>query len=188
MEKGLMDPFWTTTCVILVPGVLLASWVDYAQRRVPNWLNAGMIVSGFLVQAAFHGAPGMLQGLLGMLVGFGLLIVPWLMHGMGAGDVKLLAAIGVWFGPKMTFMSFAAGAVIGGVIAVVMIVSSGRLQQAYANMGTIMVKCRSRETMLGEFGSAKSFGNTSQLLPYGVPLTIGSLLVLTGVVFNWWMV
>jgi prepilin peptidase CpaA len=183
-----MDLFWMTTCAILVPGVLLASWIDYSRRRVPNWLNAALIVAGFLVQAAFRGAPGMIQGLLGLLVGFGLLIVPWLMHGMGAGDVKLMAAIGVWFGPWMTFVSFAAGAMIGGVMAVVMILWSGRLRTAYANFGTILVKCRSRDTLFGEFGSVKSFGNTTQLLPYGVPLTIGSLIVLAGVVFQWWMV
>lgn len=47
---------------------------------------------------------------------------------------------------------------------------------------------QSRETLFGEFGSAKSFGETSQLLPYGVPLTAGSLLVLAGYLFDWWVI
>lgn len=182
-----MDPFWVVTCAILVPGVILASWIDYAQRRVPNWLNAALIVLGFAAQAYFHGLGGMTAGLFGLLVGFGVLIIPWAMHGMGAGDVKLMAAIGVWFGPWMTLVSFAVGAVLGGIIAVVMIVSSGRLQAACANVGVLMVKMQSRETAFGEFGSAKSFAaGGSQLLPYGVPLTIGSLIVLAGQVFQWW--
>ncbi len=180
-----MEPFWITTCLVMVPGVLLASWIDYAQRRVPNWLNAALIVAGFVAQGVFNGGSGLWAGLGGLLVGFGVLIVPWMMHGMGAGDVKLMAAIGVWFGPWMTFVSFAAGAVIGGIIAVAMIMSSGRLRQACGNLGVIMVKCQSREKLFSEFGSAKSFGNTSQLLPYGVPLTIGSLVVLAGTLFNW---
>ncbi|MBN1512432.1 MAG: prepilin peptidase [Phycisphaerae bacterium] len=182
-----MDAYWGATCAILVPGVLLASWIDYSQRRVPNWLNASLIVSGFVVQGVFHGGEGLLSGLFGLLLGFGVLIVPWMMHGMGAGDVKLMAAIGVWFGPWMTLIAFCVGAVIGGVIAVIMIVSSGRMRCAWANLGTIVVKMTSRETMFGEFGSAKSFGSTSQLLPYGVPLTIGSLIVLAGQVFGWWV-
>lgn len=124
--------------------------------------------------------------MMGALVGFGLLIVPWLMHGMGAGDVKLMAAIGAWFGPAMTFYSFALGAVIGGVAAVVMILSSRRLKHACSNLGVIMAKCSSSKTMFSEFGSAKSFGTTSQLLPYGVPLTAGSLIVLAGKVCGWW--
>ena len=66
------------------------------------------------------------MAVLGLLTGFGLLIVPWLMHGMGAGDVKLMAAIGVWLGPLLTFYAFTIvilggpgtlwGPVIGSVI------------------------------------------------------------------------
>ncbi|MCP4593947.1 MAG: prepilin peptidase [bacterium] len=182
-----MDPFWAVTCALLVPGVILASWIDYAQRRVPNWLNVALILLGFAVQGYFHGIAGLGIGALGLLVGFGVLIVPWAMHGMGAGDVKLMAAIGVWFGPWMVFVSFAVGVVLGGIIAAVMIVSTGRLQTACANLGVLMVKVQSRDTAFGEFGSAKSFANNgSQLLPYGVPLTIGSLIVLAGQVSNWW--
>ncbi|MCK4658191.1 MAG: prepilin peptidase [Phycisphaerae bacterium] len=183
-----MDPFWVVTCTILVPGILWASWIDYSQRRVPNWLNATLVVVGLVVQAYFHGFGGVTSGLLGMLVGFGVLIIPWTMHGMGAGDVKLMAAIGVWFGPWMTLVAFAVGGVLGGIIAMVMIVYSGRLQNACANLGVLMVKMQSRDTAFGEFGSAKSFAaGGSQLLPYGVPLTIGSLIVLGGQVFHWWV-
>ena len=105
---------------------------------------------------------------------------------MGAGDVKLMAAIGVWLGPMMTFVSFCVGVILGGVIAVIMILSARKMWSAMANMKTIMQKFSSRETLFGEFGSAHSFGATSQLLPYGVPLTIGSIAVLLGQTFAWW--
>lgn len=170
--------YWGVTCAVLVPGTLLASWIDYSQRRVPNWLNASLLAFGLIAQGAYFGAAGVGNGLMGALVGFGLLIVPWLMHGMGAGDVKLMSAIGAWFGPAMTFYSFAVGAVIGGMAAVVMIVSSRRLKHACTNLGVILAKCTNRKTLFSDFGSAKSFGTTSQLLPYGVPLTAGSLIVL----------
>jgi prepilin peptidase CpaA len=121
-----------------------------------------------------------------MLVGFGVLIVPWMMHGMGAGDVKLMAAIGVWVGPMMALYSFSLGAVIGGVAAVVMILSTGRLRMACVNIGLIMAKCSNRAALFDETASAKSFGQTSQLLPYGVPLTGGTLVVLAAKMFGWW--
>lgn len=177
--------FWHMTCAILVPGVLLASWIDYAQRRVPNWLNLALTVVGFAVQAVYFGWSGLATGTLGMLTGFGLLIVPWLMHGMGAGDVKLMAAIGVWLGPMLTLYSFALGAIIGGLAAVVMILSTGRMRMAGANLAIILAKCSSARTMFTEFGAAKSFGATSQLLPYGVPLTAGTLIVLGAKMFGW---
>ena len=181
-----MDSFWHVTCAILVPGILLASWIDYSQRRVPNWLNALLIVIGFVVQAIYFGTAGLSAGFWGMLTGFGVLIVPWMMHGMGAGDVKLMAAIGVWLGPWLTLWSFAVGALIGGLAAVAMILSSGRLRMACANFGVIIAKCSNMQTAFSEVGSAKSFGSTSQLLPYGVPLTCGTLIVLAGKVFGWW--
>lgn len=178
--------FWHVTCMILIPGILLASWIDYSQRRVPNALNATLIVLGFLVQGFYFGAAGLATGVCGLLTGFGLLIVPWLMHGMGAGDVKLLAAIGVWLGPMLTLYSFALGAVIGGLAAVIMILSSGRLRMACANIGIILAKCSNPQSVFSEVGSAKSFGVTSQLLPYGVPLTAGTLVILAAKAFGWW--
>ena len=124
--------------------------------------------------------------ILGLLAGLGILIIPWLMHGMGAGDVKLLAAIGVWLGPLLTFYAFILGAVIAGVAAVVMIISTGRLRMACANIGVILAKCAHRNTIFSEVGSAKSFGTSSQLLPYGVPLTAGTLIILAAKMFGWW--
>jgi prepilin peptidase CpaA len=172
--------YWLTTCAFMVPGILWASWIDYKERRVPNWLNASLAALGFMAQAQFFGWHGVTAGAIGLVVGFAALIVPWLMHGMGAGDVKLMMAIGVWLGPWLTFVSFCVGVTVGGAIAVVMILSTGRMWHAYGNLCTIANKLSHRSTIFSEFGSAKSFGETSQLLPYGVPLTIGTLIVFFG--------
>ena len=179
--------YWEITLAILVPGILYASWIDYSQRRVPNWLNAALAAAGLITQGIYFGRNGVGYGALGLLVGFGLLIVPWLMHGMGAGDVKLMAAIGCWLGPWLTLLSFAAGGVIGGIAAIVMIASTGRAVHAITNFQTIMTKMRRWDTAFGEFGGAKTFGDTSQLLPYGVPLTAGTLGVLFVYYFGGWL-
>lgn len=179
--------YWEVTLVLLIPAILYASWIDYAQRRVPNWLNAAIAAAGFGAQAAFFGLDGVTAALLGLLTGFGLLIVPWLMHGMGAGDVKLMAAIGAWLGPWLTLLSFAVGAIVGGIVAVVMIVTSGRTVHALANFQTIVTKMRRVDTAFGEFGGARTFGNTSQLLPYGVPLTAGTIGVLLTYYAGGWL-
>ena len=178
--------FWEITIALMVPGILYASWIDFAQRKVPNWLNALIAIVGLGAQAYYFGMNGVGWGLVGMLIGFAVLIGPWLMHGMGAGDVKLMMAIGCWFGPWLTLYSFAAGAVIGGIAAVAMIMSTGRTVHAMANMQTIMVKMKRLDTAFGTFGGAKTFGDTSQLLPYGVPLTAGTIgILLTGYFGGW---
>ncbi len=179
--------YWEWTLALLIPATLYASWIDYAERRVPNWLNALIAVCGLALQAAFFGWSGIGAGLLGLLVGFGVLIIPWLMHGMGAGDVKLMAAIGCWLGPWLTLISFAAGAILGGIAALVMIYTSGRVVHAYTNMQTIMTKMKRLDTAFGTYGGARTFGETSQLLPYGVPLTAGTIGVLLTHYFGGWL-
>ncbi len=184
--------YWEVALACLIPGTLYASWVDYAQRRVPNWLNAVLAAAGLIAQGVYFGwyqrsVGGVAWGLLGLAVGLGVLIIPWLMHGMGAGDVKLMAAIGCWLGPHLTLVSFAAGALLGGLIAVAMILASGRAVHAYTNLQTICAKVRRLDTVFSEFGGAKSFGNTSQLLPYGVPLTVGTIGVLLTYYVGGWL-
>ncbi len=190
----LAEHYWHITLALLVPGILYAAWIDYAERRVPNWLNAALAGAGLLLQLLAFGGwssgpdgvrGGVAWGLLGLLVGFGVLIVPWLMHGMGAGDVKLMMAIGCWLGPWLTLLSFAAGGLLGGVAAIVMIYTSGRTVHALTNMQTIFTKLRRWDTAFGEFGGARTFGDTSQLLPYGVPLTAGTIGVLLTYLGGW---
>lgn len=179
--------YWELTLAFLIPATLYASWIDYAERRVPNWLNALIAVVGLAVQAAYFGWPGVGWGMFGLFVGFAVLIVPWLMHGMGAGDVKLMMAAGVWLGPWLTLLSFAVGGIIGGIVAVIMITTTGRTVHALTNMQTILTKVRRFDTAFGEFGGARTFGVTSQLLPYGVPLTAGMLGVLLTHYFGGWL-
>lgn len=184
--------YWEITLALLIPATLYASWIDFAERRVPNWLNALIAVVGLIFQGVYFGwyradEGGVGWGLLGLLVGFAVLIVPWLMHGMGAGDVKLMMAIGCWIGPWLTLISFAAGAIIGGLAAIVMIYSTGRVVHAITNMQTIATKMRRWDTAFGEYGGARTFGHTSQLLPYGVPLTAGTIGVLLTHYLGGWL-
>ncbi len=116
------------------------------------------------------------------------MIIPWAMHGMGAGDVKLMSAIGAWFGPWMCFLAFAVGTIVGGVIAVAMITLAGKWSFATGNMRVILAKVSNRTQAFSEFGSAKSFGSTSSLLPYGIPLSIGSWLILAAMFLGWGVV
>jgi prepilin peptidase CpaA len=163
---------------VVVPATLVACWIDYAARKVPNWLNLALALAGIAAQAAYFGWSGVGTAFAGLAVGIGVLIIPWAMHGMGAGDVKLMGAIGAWYGPMLCLWAFAIGAMVGGVIAVAMITLSRKWTFAVGNMGTILTKMQTRDRAFGEFGSARSFGETSSLLPYGIPLSIGAWIVL----------
>lgn len=171
---------------VIVPAMVAACWSDLRRHRVPNWLNLSLAATGLMAQALFAGWPGLQNGLYGLLAGFSLLFVLWMMRAMGAGDVKFMAALGAWIGPEQTFYAVLAGGLIGGVIAAGMILYRRHWFQTWANLGVLLTKVGSVQTAFSEFGSAQSLGRTTGVLPYAVPLSVGTLLVLVCNYSGWW--
>src|SRR5664280_2755919 len=93
---------------LLIPLALTVwiAWGDLRTRRIPNYLTLGTAVAGLAFNFMGQGLSGLTNGLLGMLLGFFLLILPYLWGGMGAGDVKAMAALGAWLGPQFTLFLF----------------------------------------------------------------------------------
>jgi len=178
--------YWTVVVIGLTPLVLWASWIDYKERRVPNYLNAIIAASGLIAQLLFFGGQGLLTGLEGLVLGLALLIIPWAMYMMGAGDVKVLAGMGAWMGPQMVLYTFAIGAIIGGIASVIMIASKHRWAGALQNFQMAAVKCSNIKLAFSDLGSVKSLGTNAQLIPYGVPLTGGALIVMAMKFFSVW--
>ncbi len=178
--------FGMMMAAILVPAMLVASWNDYRAHRVSNRLNALIVLTGLGTQAFFGGWSGLEAGLLGVLVGFGMLVVLWAVRGMGAGDVKFMAAVGAWLGPLWTFQAVLIGGVLGGVIALAMIAYRRNWRQASANVSVLMTKVSSVRTAFSDFGSAEALGKTCGVMPYAIPLTIGALAVLGSNFSEWW--
>ncbi|MBX3414547.1 MAG: prepilin peptidase [Pirellulales bacterium] len=91
---------------------LVAAFWDARTRKLPNWLT----VSGFAAALLFHVTTGGLAGLgyslVGFLTGFGILLLLWLTGGGGAGDVKLMGALGAWLGAKGTLYVFFVSAIL----------------------------------------------------------------------------
>ena len=94
---GTLSPFLLS--VVMAAG-------DWRSRRIPNYLTFGGALAGVAFQTAVFGWPGLAQALLGLFLGLGLLLLPYVLGGMGAGDVKALAALGAWLGPMGVFSVF----------------------------------------------------------------------------------
>src|SRR6476659_7129766 len=89
------------TLVVLIAAIV-AALTDVVKFKVYNFLTVPLMIAG-LVYHGFTGGPSALVGsALGLLLGGGLLMIFFLMGGMGGGDVKLMAAIGAWLGIVMT--------------------------------------------------------------------------------------
>jgi prepilin peptidase CpaA len=94
---------------------------------------------------------------------------------MGAGDVKLLAGVGAWLGTVITLYAFAATAIVGGVMAAIMIARSGRWEKHYAMAHQILHEWKTVRKPEELAKIARERKPNMYLLPYGIPMAIGSI-------------
>lgn len=177
---------WLVSFVLIVAAV-----IDGIKLKVPNWITFPMILSGWLyssVAFALAGDPwyiGLGWSLLGTVVGLALLLPMYAIGGMGAGDVKLLAGVGAWVYGTVTLYAFCVSAIVGAIIAIGMVAYKrgwGKHTRQFKGICGEMINVRSPEKLAAIAAERKS---TMLLLPYGIPLAIGSIFyfVFTGMLF-----
>lgn len=147
---------------------------DVRERRIPNVLVALLLAGGLLFSAS-SGPIGtsLVRSLAGVVAGFGIWIVFYIVGVIGAGDVKFFAAAGAWLGPGATWRAAVIAAVAGGVLAVVFLVRERRLGNALRRAA---LAASSRT--LGVIGDgAGGTVDGGRPLPYGVALAVGAFVV-----------
>lgn len=163
-------PVWIVTVTLVV-----AAYIDGKQLKVPNLITYPMIISGWVYSVAFFGWEGLGWSLIGTLVGLALLMPAYAIGGMGAGDVKLLAGVGAWVWGTTTFYAFCVSAVLGGVIAVGMVLMQKKWQKHHDQFWMIwneITTIRNPDTLATIAAERKP---TMMLLPYGIPIAIGTI-------------
>lgn len=170
-------PYWFVTLFVVV-----AAWIDGRQLKVPNKITYPMILAGWVYSAISYGlaGDGWLTGfgwsLAGTAVGLATLLPAYAIGGMGAGDVKMMAGIGAWVHCATTFDAFCVSAIVGAILAVGMIVVSGSGRKHWNQFFFItneIMTIRNPETLSQIAAERKS---SMKLLPYGIPIAIGTVL------------
>lgn len=118
---------WLLLASILTLFVLAVSFFDFRERRIPNFLTFPAAGIGLLLNLVLAGAGGLLMGLKGLGLGFVLLVIPYAVGGMKAGDVKFLMAIGALVGPGDVVRSLLATVLCYPVFAAIAVVREGKL-------------------------------------------------------------
>lgn len=121
---------------------LVASVTDLRHRRIPNslTLSAAVVAVGF--HAATDGLSGAGMSIAGWAAGVALFFPLFALGGMGAGDVKLLAALGAWLGPQRALWTALYGSIAGGGIALALALGHGYLRSAMTNIGMLLLYWR----------------------------------------------
>ena len=112
----------------------LAAVIDVWSRRIPNWVTFGTLLAGVLINAWLHGFGGAINSLGGAALGLGMLLPFYAMRAIGAGDVKLLAAVGALVGPQALVSVAIYGALVGGAMSVFILVRRGLLTRTLGDM------------------------------------------------------
>jgi prepilin peptidase CpaA len=175
VQEGLFEnwPIWVVSATLVVAAV-----IDGVKLKVPNWITFPMIIAGWIYSAAlspFAGWEGLMYSLFGTVVGLALLLPAYAIGGMGAGDVKLLAGVGAWVWGTVTFYAFAVSAIIGGLIALAMVLYRRSWQHHQSQFWMIaneILTVKDPEKLSAIAAERKS---SMMLLPYGIPIAIGTI-------------
>ncbi|MFC0401761.1 A24 family peptidase [Paraburkholderia rhizosphaerae] len=166
-------PFPLGPCVLLL--VITAAACDLRTRRIPNWLVATALVAALPAQWMLHGAvDGLAIWSAGWLFG-GLIFLPgYMVRALGAGDVKLMAAVGAWLGITGAIETSMIACMVGGVWAVTVMLLKRRMKDGLSNTYSMLVSVTGgwrQAVQQGEVMRAVSVGR----LPFGVAIAIGAL-------------
>jgi prepilin peptidase CpaA len=126
---------------VLLAGAL---FYDFRERRIPNFLTLPAALGGFALQGMFYGWPGLQDALLGCGLGLAILLPLFATKKFGAGDVKLLAAVGALRGLNFIWRAGLLGAMAGGVLAVAVLAYHKELGASY--LGFVTGTYRSQRT------------------------------------------
>jgi prepilin peptidase CpaA len=165
--------------VVLMTVLIAAAIYDVRYRRIPNWVSVGGVLLGIVINTLI-GEPGggLLFSLAGLAVGFGIYMVLYILRAMGAGDVKLMAAVGALVGWKAWFGVFFTTAIVGGLMALLLVLVRGRLKRTLWNVGFIVSEMgHGRPAYVGkeelDVRSPKAVG-----LPHGAIIAISTIFAL----------
>ena len=164
--------------VVLLLIVIPAAVFDLRFRRIPNWLVLTGLALGIGVNAILSGWQGLRFAGGGFLFGFAVYFVLYLLHAMGAGDAKLMAAIGSIVGASNWLGIFISTAIIGGVFGLVLLVFKRRLQSTLWNVFYIVSEMvRFRAPYMKRPGLDVK-NPEAVTLPHGFTIAVGCMIFL----------
>jgi prepilin peptidase CpaA len=154
--------------VILLLGLLgIAVASDVRRHRIPNFLVVLGLVLGLASQAYTGGISGLGDGMLGMLIGFGVFLPLYALGGMAAGDVKLMAMVGSFMTPHFALWTAFFSLIAGGLCGLLLVLLHGQVQQTLGRYW-LMLRARAYVPAAADEVAGKPF-------PYSIAILLGTL-------------
>lgn len=178
---------------ILIILLFTAVFFDVTEKRIPNKITFSTMLVGLILNIVMNGLNGLIFSFYGFLMGLGVFIIPFTLRLMGAGDVKLMASIGVLKGWKFTALSTLSAAIAGIIVVFVYLIYKKRLFGYFRKYFVVLVEIIlnsiyfSDRNIVGnklkKFAYSKENENKENeklYVPYGLAIALGTLFVLSG--------
>jgi prepilin peptidase CpaA len=161
--------------VVLLLLVSIAAVNDLATRRIPNRLLLAGLACAFCLRVLSPDPSAALLGALGgMGVGLAVFLPFYLVRGMAAGDVKMMAVVGAFAGPADAFEVAVLSWCAGGVMALLLVLLNGRLRQVLGNVKRILCSIWIPGAGVTAPVAQASVGS----MPYGLAIAVGTVAIL----------
>ena len=160
--------------LLLIGLALVAGWTDWRSRKIPNWLTIPGLALGIALNSYAHGWEGVRSSLEGAGLALVALLPVVILRGLGAGDWKLMGAVGAFLGPAAFLVVLMVSLLVAGVMAIVQMIRARRVVRTLKNLvvlvhGFIIFGLRPNPNVsLDDPDSLK--------LPFGIAAAIGTLL------------
>jgi prepilin peptidase CpaA len=172
----------TLPTFVVLAAALVAAFTDIVKFKVYNYLTLPLMVAGLAYHGITGGPSALLGSAFGLLLGGGLLMIFFLMGGMGGGDVKLMAAIGAWLGGMMTLYVFIGSALAAGVYALVLIFVFGSPRQTFLKLRVmcqrVTIFCRHLGSDERVEAEVQRVDRHRRIIPFAAMMAVGFVLVL----------
>lgn len=165
--------------VLLAMTAVAAACYDLRIRRIPNWLNLSGLLLGLGLNLYFESLHGLMSSAGGLLLALCIYIPLYALRGMGAGDVKLMAAIGAMVGPSNWLNIFLMTALLGGLISLLLVVVRRRSKQTFLNLAVIVSQLTKGKRPADQDAELTIYSQKALKMPHGAVIASGVLLSLT---------
>ena len=155
--------------VAVAAGAGTAAAIDLRTRRIPNAISAGLAAAGIALAASGLSGITLASSLLGFVVGLVVMLPGRMLGATGAGDVKLMAAVGAVLGFERMPAAFIGTAIAGGLLAIVVAIRRGRLSATLGGTGRILRAPTETRRQIQSAGAQSKFS-------YGPAIAAGAVL------------
>jgi len=171
---------WNLACTVALATLALllalsAGWLDWRLRRIPNWLTVPALCAGIAANTLAWGWAGTKAALEGAGLALALLLPFVLLRGLGAGDWKLMGALGAWLGPSRLVVVLLGTVFIAGLMAIVQMLRHGRVKETLYHVG-ILIGILVTFGVWGQRHNLTLDNPGLMKLPFGVAVAVSTVL------------